>query len=234
MNIVAKIRLSHWFLIIYVIFIVITIFVPTVKLDSAVLTLFSVNSFLYGFYVSPIINYQKSRIDELHKLVRQETNCLFDIALNLKPLKSKQKEVYKKLISDYISYMNAKEYGKAEQAYESIITESLSNGDTAITAKLITNQQNRTMINMWLNTPVYSNEWLIILILFSVTTGLILVMDKPSSIIVSIITAAICSGLTLLIISLLKYSKLTHKKAKTIWTSAINLKKSGYHKIFEV
>lgn len=234
MNIIAKVRLSHWFIIIFILFIVTTIFMPTVKLDSAVLTLFSVNSFLYGFYVSPIINYQKSRIDELHKLVRQETNSLFDIAISLKPLKKSQKEVYKKLISDYISYMSTKEYGRAEQAYEAIITESLSNGDTVITTKLIANQQNRTMINMWLNTPVYSNEWLIMLILFSVTTGLILVMDKPSSLIVSIITAAICSGLTLLIISLLKYSNLTHKKAKTIWASAINLKKSEYHKIFEV
>lgn len=79
------------------------------------------------------------------------------------------------------------------------------------------------MINMWLNARVYSNEWIVILVLFSVTTGLILIMDKPNDLQVSVITAAICSGLTLLMISLYKYSSLTHKKLKQFGILLLNL-----------
>jgi hypothetical protein len=86
---------------------------------------------------------------------------------------------------------------------------------------------------MGLNARVYSNEWMVILVLFSVTTGLILIMDKPNDLQVSVITAAICSGLTLLMISLYKYSSLTHKKAKTIWDPALKLKSSRYYKTFD-
>jgi hypothetical protein len=232
MNFIDKIRLSNWFIIVFIVYLSIALSVPGIKLDSAVLTLFSVNSFLYGFYVSPIINYQKSRIDELHKLVRQETNALFEVAINLKGLKPKDKEEYKDLLSKYIGHMSSKKYSKAEDEYEALITKSLDNGDDNITAKLVSNQQNRTMINMWLNAKVYSNEWIVILILFSVTTGLILAMEKPNNVLVSVITGAICSGLTLLMISLYKYSNLTHKKAKTIWDSALKLKSSRYYKTF--
>lgn len=233
MNIINKVRLSNWFIIAFMIYFSIAVSIPGIKLDSSVLTLFSVNSFLYGFYVSPIINYQKSRIDELHKLVRQETIALFEVAIGLKPLDAKDKKDYKKLLSNYINHMSSKKYNKAEDEYEALITKSLDGSHELRTAKLISNQQNRTMINMWLNARVYSNEWIVILVLFSVTTGLILIMDKPNDLQVSVITAAICSGLTLLMISLYKYSSLTHKKAKTIWDPALKLKSSRYYKTFD-
>ena len=34
-------------------------FMPGIKFESGALTLFSVNSFLYGFYISPILGAQK-------------------------------------------------------------------------------------------------------------------------------------------------------------------------------
>lgn len=44
-----KIRLSYYFIILFVLFAVIEIFIPHLKFDGGALTLFSVNSFLYGF-----------------------------------------------------------------------------------------------------------------------------------------------------------------------------------------
>lgn len=234
---IASIRLTVWFFILFGLFLLLTFVIPETKLDSAVLTLFSVNSFLYGFYVSPIINYQKGRIEELHKLVRAETNNLYEIALSFKSLKPNKKEEYKTLLADYIKNLSSQKYKKAEDEYEALITKSLeskdkSDNDDKIFSKLIANQQNRTLINMWLNSAVYSNEWLIISVLFSVTVGFILVIEKPDIILINIITALICSGLSLLIITLYKYSNLTHKKAKSIWKSAIELKGSRYYRIF--
>lgn len=236
-NKLASVRLTVWFFILFTFFLLLTFVIPETKLDSAVLTLFSVNSFLYGFYVSPIINYQKSRIEELHKLVRSETNNLFEIALSFKSFKPNKKEEYKKLLADYIKNLSAAKYKKAEDEYEMLITKSLEakdkdENDYKIFSKLIANQQNRTLINMWLNSAVYSNEWLIISVLFSVTVGFILVIEKPDIILINIITALICSGLSLLVVTLYKYSNLTHKKAKSIWKSAIELKGSKYHRIF--
>jgi len=59
-----------------------------------VLILFSVNSFLYGFYISPVLAAQKSRIEELHKIVCAEANAIFTMMLTTLTHK-KAKEIWK-------------------------------------------------------------------------------------------------------------------------------------------
>lgn len=86
MNKLLKIRLSLFFWIFFILYVSILFLVPSVKFDSGALTLFSVNSFLYGFYIAPILSVQKSRIEELHRVVRAEANSLFVMALSSKKI----------------------------------------------------------------------------------------------------------------------------------------------------
>ena len=82
---------------------------------------------------------------------------------------------------------------------------------------LIANQQNRTNYAMQLSNRVYSNEWMIMVILFSVTLVFIMTLDSGGGFVFKILAALLCTGLSMLLIILVKMSTLTHKKAKQIW-----------------
>lgn len=79
-----KIRLSLYFWILLVIFTIIALTLPRQKFSSGALALFSVNSFLYGFYIAPILSAQKARIEDLHRIVRSEANAVFAMAISTK------------------------------------------------------------------------------------------------------------------------------------------------------
>ena len=63
-KLLLKIRLSAFFWIFLLTYIALSFAIPHTKFESAALTLFSVNSLLYGFYIAPILAAQKSRIEE--------------------------------------------------------------------------------------------------------------------------------------------------------------------------
>ena len=75
----TRVRLTQYLFIFAAVYFVISLFLPKIELQGAALTLFSVNSFLYGFYISPIINAQRIRIDQLHRLVVIEVNKLEEL-----------------------------------------------------------------------------------------------------------------------------------------------------------
>jgi uncharacterized membrane protein YagU involved in acid resistance len=60
MKLLKKIRLSWFFVIFFLIFVVLSYRLPKIKFDGSALTLFSVNSFLYGFYLAPLLAAQKA------------------------------------------------------------------------------------------------------------------------------------------------------------------------------
>jgi len=98
----TKIRLSTYFWFFFVLFLLLSFVLPQYKFDAGALTLFSVNSFLYGFYISPILGAQKARIDALHQSVRSEANALFSMALSLKKLPDDLHEKIQGMIEDYV------------------------------------------------------------------------------------------------------------------------------------
>lgn len=70
---ILNIRLSYLYPTLFVLFfLALTRFTPT-KLTAGQLALYSVNTFLFGFYFSPLLSAQKGRVDELIKTVRKET-----------------------------------------------------------------------------------------------------------------------------------------------------------------
>ncbi|MEI6850827.1 MAG: hypothetical protein WCK26_02575 [Candidatus Saccharibacteria bacterium] len=235
----TKIRLSYYFVIVFAVFLVLVTFImPRVKFEGGALALFSVNSFLYGFYISPILGAQKARIEELHKIVRSEANAIFAMALIVAKLPDKFREKIQNMLLDYVDHaMRHRVPAGGEEKYEAMIAYCLDyKGEHQVEIdklldKLIANQQNRTNYAMQLSNRVYSNEWMIMIILFSVTLSFILLLDTGEGYIYRILAALLCTGLSMLLIILLKMSTLTHKKAKQIWNPYKKLIDSHFYRI---
>lgn len=238
MKFLLKIRLSHYFFLFLAIFTLLVRYLPSRTFDAPSLTLFSVNSFLYGFYIAPILASQKARIDELQKIVRAEANALFTTMLLTRKLESETAERIKLLVRQYVGRVHKdKKPPKGEDEYEKLISELVGykGKDEAVISKIldgvIANQQNRSNLAMQLNNKVFSNEWWIMSVLFSITLSFILLIKIGDSWLLWVVKALLCTGLSMLIAILVKLSTLTHKKAKELWAPIQKLEKSNFYRI---
>ena len=235
----TKIRLSTYFWLLFANFLLLSFVVPSQKFDAGALTLFSVNSFLYGFYIAPILGAQKARIEELHRIVRAESNALFSLMLRTKKLPEKTRNEVQGMVRDYIQAKlhRNKSLHSGEQQYEALISYCMDYKgkeqekiDKLLDA-LVANQQNRTNFSMQANNRVFANEWYIMAILFSITLGFILCVNISDSVLLNIIRALLCTGLTMLIVILVKLNTLTHKKAKQMWEPLKKLIATNFYRI---
>jgi hypothetical protein len=237
MTLLLKIRLSWFFFIFLALFLALTYIVPSASFNSQALALFSVNSFLYGFYISPVLAAQKTRIDELSKIIRAEANAMFDILLKTKKLPAKSRNLIQDMCGDYLAAsFRQRKPAEGEHEYERLISYCLDydgkDPDTVgkIMEKLVANQANRSQLAMQLGNKVFSNEWWIMLVLFSITMGFILFLTVPENPTMNFVKALLCTGLAMLMLNLLKLSTLTHKKAKLIWQPLDTLKASRFRR----
>jgi len=219
-----KIRLSWYFAIFLVSYFVLALTLPQQQFASGPLTLFSVNSFLYGFYLAPILGAQKMRVEELHRIVRAEANAMFAAALHLKKLpKHLRNDIQQKLLDYLKASHHQRKVAQGEAEYEEMITYCLQykgKQDEEVDKllnELIENQKNRTQFSMMMANKVFSHEWMVILVLFSITLGFVLILDVGDSPLLIAVKALLCTGLSMLLVILAKLSTLTHKKAKQIW-----------------
>lgn len=233
-----KIRLSYYFIILFIIFMVVVVFLPHIKFESGALMLFSVNSFLYGFYISPILGAQKSRVEELHKIIRSEANSIFAMVLSLKKLPKNLRNEIQGMFMGYLKTSVAqKKPGEGEIKYEAMITFCLDyKGDyqaeiDKLLDKLVANQQNRTNFAMQMSNKVYNNEWIIIFMLFGITLSFVILLDAGGGFVFKFLAAVLCTGLSMLLVILAKMSTLTHKKAKQIWDPFKKLISSSFYRI---
>ncbi len=233
-----KVRLSWYFIFFLALYLLLAVVLPKQKFDSGALTLFSVNSFLYGFYIAPILGAQKSRIEELHRTVRSEANAIFSMALRLKKLPKHLRNDIQKELKDYIQVSSRQQRAaEGEKEYEDLISFCIDYDGkedeevNKLLDGLIENQKNRTQFARLMSNKVYSNEWIIILMLFSITLGFVLLLDIGESPILVFVKALLCTGLSMLLVILAKLSTLTHKKAKQIWDPFKKLNTSNFYRI---
>lgn len=233
-----KVRLSHYFFIFFILFLFLSFYIEGVEFKSTALTLFSVNSFLYGFYIAPILSGQKNRIDELQKVIRAEASALFALLINTKKLDKELRTKYQDMFDAYVrKSIKQRRPGEGEEEYEELISFSLNykGNQEDIVEKilegLVANQQNRSSLSMQLKNKVYSNEWWVMLVLFSITLSFILFINIGPSWQMTLVKALLCTGLTMLIIILVKLSTLTHKKAKELWDPLEKLQKTRFYRI---
>ncbi len=233
-----KIRLTQYFVLLFGIYIIVVVLLPDTKFSTGALTLFSVNSFLYGFYIAPILNAQKMRIEELHRIVRAEANAVFAMVLSVKKL---QKQLRNQLQAMFLAYLEAvlrqKHSSGGEEEYERLITFCLDykgphdDEIAELLNKVVLNQQNRTNFAMQMSNKVYSNEWMIMTVLFSVTLTFILLLSAGDTYLYQLLAALLSTGLTMLLVILVKMSTLTHKKARQMWDPYKKLIKSHFYRI---
>lgn len=238
MNILLRTRLSWFFAAFFLLFLDIALLVKGISFTPAALTLFSVNSFLYGFYIAPVLGAQKARTDELARIIRAETNALFDLLLKTKKLPRKTRNHLQDMFESYIqASFKQRRPAAGEDEYEALITYCLEydGKETEQVEKilngLVANQQNRSALAQQLGNKVFNNEWLIMLVLFGITTGFILMLDVNENFVMQLVKALLCTGLSMLMINLLKLSTLTHKKAKNLWDPLDKLAASRFRRI---
>jgi len=241
MNFLLTVRLSWFFFFFFFVYFGITHFIHGVTFSPASLTLFSVNSFLYGFYVSPILTGQKQRIDDLTRTVRTEANALFDMLLRTKKLPRASRNKLQAMFADYmIASYNERRPAAGEQQYETIISYCLQYAGKdpetieKILNSLIANQQNRSQVSMSLSNKIYSHEWLISMVLFTVTLGFVLFIDVRNNLWMQITQALLATGLSMLMVNLLKLTTLTHKRARHIWDPLDNLRTSRFRRTEDI
>ncbi len=233
-----KIRLSWYFVIFFVLYLFLSFNLRKHKFEGGALTLFSVNSFLYGFYLAPILSAQKTRIEDLHKTVRSEANAIFAMVLHLKKLPPELRNGLQANMGHYLkTVLRQRKIGQGEKEYEALITYCLEykgvHQETVdkLLEDLIANQQNRTQFSMLMNSKVFSHEWMVILVLFSITIGFVLVINGGDQFIFKLVTALLCTGLSMLLIILAKLSTLTHKRARQIWDPYKKLIETHFYRI---
>lgn len=232
-----KIRLSYYFIFFFLLYGGLSFVLPHYEFSGPALTIFSVNSFLYGFYISPILSAQKARIEELHKIIRSEANAIFAMMLSTKDMPDKLRNEFQSMFQAYIKKNVHNNREAAEKEYEAIISYCLDykgpekEAVDKLLEKVVANQQNRTMLNMQLANKVYSNEWIIMMMLFSITLAFIMFLDVGSALIFHLVAAMLCTGLSMLILILIKLSTLTHKKAKQMWIPMDKLAQTHFYRV---
>lgn len=234
----TKIRLSWYFIGLLILYLALSFSLDKNTFTGGALTLFSVNSFLYGFYLAPIFSGQKTRIEDLHKTVRNEANAIFAMVLRVKQL---PQDLRNKLQAEFDQYLDTcikqRSIAQGEKEYEDLITYCVTYKGahqeqiTKLLDQLVANQQNRTQLSMLLSNKVYSHEWIVIIVLFTITIGFIVTIDGGTGVIFKLIGAFLATGLSMLIVMLAKFSTLTHKKAKAIWDPYKKLRATHYYRI---
>ena len=232
-----RIRLSWYFVGFFVVYFCLLFALPRETFAAGALALFSVNSFLYGFYISPVLGAQKARIEELHKIVRSEANAIFSMVLDTKSLPEELRNSLQENFKEYMRKTIRDRSGAGQKDYEALISFCVkykgehSDEIKKLLDKLVSNQQNRTALSMQMNARVFSNEWMIMFVLFLITLSFILLINTGPGLIYKVVTALLATGLSMLVFSLIKLSTLTHKKAKQIWIPFEKLINSHFYRV---
>jgi hypothetical protein len=233
-----KIRLTYYFVVLLAIALVLELTLPKVTFSSGALTLFSVNSFLYGFFVAPILVAQKNRIEDIHKTARSEANAIFAMVLSLKGLPAELRNPLQSQFSNYLkTCARQRKPAQGQDQYEELISFCVNyKGKYAaeidkLLDKLVQNQQNRTQFSMLLANRIFSHEWFVMFVLYSITTGFILTIFTGPTPIYKLVAAFLAAGLSMLIVILVKLSTLTHKKAHQAWNPYKRLLATHYYRV---
>lgn len=220
----TKVRLTYYYPTLFLLFLGVILLAPTVVLNGGQLTLFTVNSFLLGFYLGPILGGQKQRIEDLAKTIRLESIAFFTLAVQSQELADVTKQKIKLLARRYLqASVRSRKPVEGEKEYEELLRFCIDyqgkdkDQIKKIQETLIKNEDNRAQLSALLRNGVFSHEWFVLAILMGITLSFVIVIDYGSSILLTVVAALLCTGLTLLFIILAKLTTLTHKKAKPIW-----------------
>ena len=230
-----KIRLSVLAPTYFVFFAFAVFLVPRQTITPGQLALFSVNSFLFGYYFSPLLSAQKTRVAGLNALTRQEEMTILDILTHAHLLKESTRHTLKVKLKAYIDSIIGNYNISADNEYYDELLYWLKNtkGDDQqildqIYGEVSKTQDHRSDISNLLASKVYSHEWLVASVLFSITLYFALMTNFGDSIFFGMMLAILCAGLCMLMTILVKFATLTHKEAKRMWDTLRELEKDHF------
>jgi hypothetical protein len=224
LNRLLSIRISVMTWILLGIFIIYVFIAHPTKLTPGQLALFSVNSFLFGYYFAPLLNSQKSRVASLILAARQEEMVLLDILTQSHLLTKTVRHQLKIRLAVYLRNLIGNKAISADNIYYNELlyyVKSIEGKDESVMNiiyyRVSKTMSNRDVMNNLFASKIYSHEWLVALALFSITLYFAMQTDVNGSVFFGVILAILCTGLSLLMIILVKFATLTHKEAKRMW-----------------
>jgi hypothetical protein len=233
-----NIRLTYIYPILFVIFMVVLSYLQPAKLTTGQLALYSTNTFLFGFYFLPLLSSQKTRIDNLSTTLRSEATTILDILAQLHLLKPALRHEIKVRLKVYLDSIYKNTAISADNAYYDDLLrftrEDRFKGDPVmetIYTRVSKTQENRDTLNRYLTTGVFSHEWLVALVLFFITIYFVMQTNYDGVFFFRMLLAILCTGITLMLIILIKYATLTHKYAKRMWLPLLYLMKGHFDDI---
>lgn len=96
------IRLSTFSILLFIGSLIFLKYYQQTTLTPGQLALFSVNSFLFGYYFAPLLGAQKARVGQLNTVARQETMVLLDILAQSHLLSEKTRKQLKLKLAVYL------------------------------------------------------------------------------------------------------------------------------------
>lgn len=238
LNSILNIRLTYIYPALFVLFFYLLSVVEPQKLTPGQLALYSVNSFLFGFYFSPLLSAQKARVDGLNKAVRQEVMTILDILAQSHMLRPRVRHQLKIRLGAYLhSIHKSKKISADNPHYDELLRYTKQDKfkddsvmDT-IYGRISKTQENRDNIQSLLTNKVYSHEWLVTMVLFVITIYFVMQTDYNHVLFFKILLAILCTGISLMLVILVKYATLTHKQAKKMWEPMTQLLKEHFEDI---
>ncbi len=233
-----NIRLTYIYPVLFVVFMIVLSYMQPAKLSSGQLALYGTNSFLFGFYFSPLLSNQKARIENLRQTIRSESMTILDILSQLHLVKPALRHEVKVRLKVYLDSIYKNTAISADNIYYDDLLqftrEDRFKGDSVmetIYGRVSKTQENRDAINNYLTTGVFSHEWLVALVLFSITVYFVMQTNYDGVFFFRVLLAVLCTGLSLMLIILVKYATLTHKYAKRMWAPLFYLMKGHFDDI---
>lgn len=221
---ILSIRLSYIYPTLFVIFFAALTFMQPTKLTPGQLALYSVNTFLFGFYFSPLLGSQKARVDAIGKTIRQEVMVILDILAQSHLLKEDVRHDLKVRLRAYLDSIHKNQNISADNRfYDELLrfTKQPKFKDDSVMdtiyGRVSKTQENRDSLQNLFASKVFSHEWVVVLVLFCVTIFFVMQTDYNNVFFFRALLAILCTGITLMLVILLKYATLTHKQAKRIW-----------------
>jgi FtsH-binding integral membrane protein len=232
------IRLSHLFILLFFVFYIVLRIRPQMIFTPGELAVFSVNSFLFGYYFAPILSAQKARVDNLIHAVRQEEMVMLDVLAQSHLLKDDIRHELKVKLRAYLDTIIDNEKVQADNLqYDELLrfTQEPRFKDNAVMHtvydRVSKTQEDRDTLQNLYATKVFSHEWLVLFVLFGITLFFAIQTNFGGSELFHMLLAVLCAGLTLLIVIMIKFATLTHKQARRIWEPLHYLMRSHFEDV---
>lgn len=228
-----KVRLSTFTFLFFGLSILFLTFYKQVSLTPGQLALFSVNSFLFGYYFAPLLSAQKARVGQLNSVARQETMALLDILAQSHLLSKNTRHTLKVKLAVYLDSILHNTSIQADNPYYDELLHftkqgGAKNDDQAILDtiynRVSSTQGTRDSLNNLFRTKVYSHEWLVASVLFGITFYFSIQTKFGDSLFFMLILATLMTGLSMLMLIMVKFATLSHKEARRMWQPMEELK----------